>query len=67
MKEEDVPVVMSLVSHFFPPGDIEEEFITGSPVQVTEEDQVGFYSIPASSNFCRLLITFAISLDPDLD
>ena len=51
MKEEDVPVVMSLVSHFFPPGDIEEEFITGSPIQVTEEDKVGFNSIPASDNF----------------
>ena len=42
MMDEDVPVVMSLVSHFFPPGDIEEEFMTGSPIKVVEEDQVGF-------------------------
>ena len=40
MMEDDVPRVMSLVNHFFPPGDIEEDFLTGPPVQVVETDQV---------------------------
>lgn len=40
--EDDVPRVMSLVYHFFPPGDIEEEFLTGSPVEAVEADQVSF-------------------------
>ena len=40
MIEDEVPIVMSLVDHFFPPGDIEEEFMTGIPIDVVEADQV---------------------------
>ena len=43
----------------------EIDFSQGFSQKVVSRNCSVFNSLPASDNFCRLLITFAYSLDPD--